>query len=246
MPLLERVGEIFAGIGEEGTQFSNSLRRFLVYDGGMDQDSTVVLLAESPSEKEVEPDQIDCRHPLAGDSGTFISNKLAQWKPELDFSAPIGKLVHETCEVVCRLGVMNVSQLPFERKAYARSNIASRPRDCRDHESWGDFLKCMEYIREHPVGKTYKNMEGHRNRIDNLERAIVEDLAQRLPPIGEDVKVMCLGERAQIFYLKSHYYRSTHSHILDFPHPSHGHWSRLEPQHGPRLQDVLDCLWPTE
>ncbi len=264
--LHQRVGEIFLENESAGarTDFSDSLRRFLVPDRGTDRNElSVVLLAESPNTDEVFSPEIGNRYPLAatgeGSPGLRVRNKLTEWIPALNLpEQPIGQLVHQVYNTVQQLGIMNVSRLPFQRGAYKYHHIPQRENDCRAHANWDDYITCMKYIREHPVAKTYmskndtnrtQRWQELRCKIDLLEHAIIEDLAGRLESIGGNVQVMCLGEVAQIFYLKSLYYRNTNGYILDFPYPSsrplhRRYWANLAPQNDQRLQGIIDHIQP--
>ena len=247
--LLDSIGGIF------DQNFSTSLARFRVEDAGIIEPGTdtvrnelrVVLLVESPHTREVRLPEIHARYPLAGPVGRFVRVKLKGWGLTLpEQRTSIGQLVHQGCDTVQRLGIMNVSQLPFKEEPYELDD-----NDVHQNQCWDDYITCMEYIREHPGVKTYMSSNDNgrtrrwqvlRCKIDRLEHAIIEDLAVRLGALGGNVRVMCLGDVAQIFFLKSRYYLETNRYIFDFPHPSHGHWAHLAPQNDPRLQEILDLI----
>lgn len=152
MPLHQKVGEIFLEDEGERAAFSNSLRRhFLVKDAGIFAPGTntvrnelrVVLLLESPHTDEVEPSGIHNRHPLAGRSGKDVTKVLMEWLPgsNLQDNESIGNLVNrEHCDVRW-LGIMNVSQLPFQNPAY---NINGDAR--QNNPPWKEYKDSMEYI----------------------------------------------------------------------------------------------------
>ena len=106
MPLLQRVGEIFIEV-EEREAFTNSLERFHVDDIGTtdQQELSVVLLVESPHTHEV-----GYQYPLAGNTGRYVTGMLGN-----AVSGPIGRFVHDGHHFL-RLGIMNVSRLPFQSK----------------------------------------------------------------------------------------------------------------------------------
>ena len=240
MPLHESVGEIFLEAGARAA-FSNSLRRFLVEDRGTVQDDgthrdelRVVLLLESPHIDEVKlSDEICNRHPLAGESGKDVTKVLMEWLPGLTLqdNEPIGSLVNqEHCDVRW-LGIMNVSQLPFQSKAYCRRHIPQRENDCRGDDNWDDYITCMDYIKDHLGRKTYKgknNAETQRLqrlqcKIEKLETAIIVNLRGRLESMKSekpDVLLVCCGEVAQKFYKKTDVSMCN----TDAPHPSYRHW----------------------
>ena len=268
MRLLQRIGEIF------GEDFSNSLKRFRVKDSGTKRNKLeVVLLVESPDTDEVSPPgednphEIGNRYPLAGEearySGKIVSNKFMEWYPRLGrLDEPIGKLVHDNAPAVNWLGIMNVSQLPFQEGAYEVPDDAV----FRNHQCWTDYIECMKYIKKNPGIKTYtcrkrkdecisetrertQRLQQLRCKINKLEHAIIEDLAGRLEQLRKDMQVMCCGEVAQIFYLKASYYRSRRTnnrYILDFPHPARQNWQNLNPQQNVCLQEILERIRPPQ
>ena len=262
--LYRRVGEIFleSEPARARAAFSGSLRRFLVEDRFANlNELRVVLLVESPHTYEVKLSRIrNRRYPLAGPTGRYVRNKLMAWKRALNLPRQrIGRIVYEG-NTVQQLGIMNVSQLPFQCGAYKYSCIPQRNNDCRAYtDYWNDYITCMEYIRKHPGVKSYmakgnnrtqrtQRLQRLRCKIDRLEYEIIEDLAGRLASIGENVQVMCLGNVAQIFYLKSFYFRNTNinGRILDLPHPSNSGWRNIDPASRQGLQGILDHIQPLQ
>ena len=242
MPLHERVGEIFLAneYAEAQAPFPGSLARFLVPDIGIDQSGLrVVLLVESPHTGEVRPPEIDNRYPLAGSAGRHVRDKLAQNQP--DFPAgPIGSLVHQECDTVLRLGIMNVSQLPFQVAPYIRCNNG-----VRQTRYWGDYITCMEYIRKRPDILNYPgfNRSGDlRCVINRLQRTIVDDLKRRLSILhGRNPCVLLVrcGKVAKNFHEKTDIIMPN---TCDLPHPSRNGWQTLDPQETQCLRRIVDLL----
>lgn len=228
--LLERIKDIF------GQDFSNSLARFRVQDGGTDRGGlSVVLLVESPHTHEV-------RHgyPLAGSqghhAGRLVRDKFMQFRPGLQLpEQPIGKLVNEEHDTVRTLGIMNVSQLPLKEESYGQNN------DVCQNQRWNEYKNYINTIRSGPGACTRQCTD-----CQNLDNAIAEDLRRRLRCLHEnnpDVLLVRCGEVASAFYTKAveHY----------LPHPSRKGWQGLNPE-GRRsreeqyLQRIVCRLWPPQ
>lgn len=185
--LHERVGEIFLKEDQARAAFSDCLKRLLVPDGGtMRKVLEVVLLLESPHTDEVRPPNMRDRHPLAGDAGAEVRDQLAACNLALP-KQPIGQLVHQGNKAVFRLGLMNVSQLPFQSKPYADVR-------CTDANSWRDYLKCMSHIRKKPNVRSYQGFNNSNStgpgrlerELNQLNDAITKDLRRRLKNLQEN------------------------------------------------------------
>lgn len=244
--LHERVGEIFLEEDEARAAFSDCLKRLLVPDGGtMRKALEVVLLLESPHTAEVRPPNIRDRHPLAGDAGAEVRDQLAACKLALP-KQPIGQLVHRGDKTVLRLGLMNVSQLPFQRKPYADVR-------CTSANSWRDYLKCMNHIRKNPNVRSYQgfknsNSTGRRleSELNQLNDAITTDLRGRLKNLQENnpcVQIVPCGEAAAAFYTKAM--------VSYLPHPARRAnknarigkgWQTLNREEKMCLKDIAGCL----
>lgn len=243
--LNHRVEEIFRAEGA-----ANSLERFLVRDRGTHRcNLNVVLLAESPHIDEVKPDDFLHRYPLAGATGHYVRKKLMDWMLTLELGCPpipvarlpeqsIGELVYQGHTAVRRLGIMNVSWLPFQKGPYAYECVSKRPDDFREHDNWKSYIKCMDIIRGDPSRPA-------RRRTDCrcLEAAIVDDLRERLVAVHEnnpEMLLVCCGEVAQGLFEKT----ATNMPALYFPHPARlvmGGWDDLET----RCSDcIVDRLSP--
>lgn len=230
MPLHQNVGEIFLANGsdEERAAFSASLERFLVKDAGIFESNIgtvrnelkVVLLLESPHIDEVGlSDEIHNRHPLAGTSGQAVTKVLMEWLPGLILqdNESIGSLVNRKHYDVRWLGIMNVSQLPFQSSAY---NINDDARQNRP--PWNEYKDSMSHIRE-----KRRRCEDHDNplrcKINQLYHTIIGDLRRRLELMKfgrPGVLLVCCGEVAQKLYEKADV-RLCDTYV---PHPSHNQW----------------------
>lgn len=251
MSLLQSIGEIF------DVNLSHSLERFLVEDAGIFVPGTlavrseldVVLLVESPHTDEVAPHDASDRYPLKGSAGRHVRDKLSEWAPLTlgDPERSIGQLVHQGCDAVLKLGIMNVSQLPLQDGAYINQGGECQGDEVRRNERWPDYIRCMEHIKCEPYVRHY---DGFRDRngngtgllqreINDLQDAISKDLKERLDYLtgcNKNVTLVPCGDVASAFYLKAC--------VTCLPHPARSGWRNLDGQNA-CLRDVLERLWPT-
>ena len=249
--LHRRVGEVFLE-AEACAAFSDSLRRFLVPDRGTERDVlSVVLLVESPHTTEVLPRAIDDRYPLAGSDGNHagrrVNDKFMDCELDLPEGQSIGRLVHQGCDTVRGLGIMNASQLPFQEGAYINQDGEDQGDEIRRNTRiWNKYIKSIQYIRkiyqkERLGWKTYKHVEELRSTIDCLECAIVMDLRERLRHLhrrNPDVLLVRCGYVARNFYTEA---RIDIERTCDLPHPSHLSWNTLNCQN-PCLHEIVTRL----
>ena len=262
MPLNERVGDIF--VEDEGARetFSNSLKRFLVKDTGIFEPSTdtvrnelsVVLLVESPHTHEV-----GYGYPLAGNTGRYVRKVLNGGENRLP-GGPIGRFVRDgrlgglvNNPEFLLLGIMNVSQLPFQGVAYDCIPWGGED-DCRNSGIWKDYLKCMrnikdKYCTENFRGFKYLGQDGRqrigrlRDERNQLYAAITNDLIGRLEYLNRnnpDVRLVCCGKVAQKFYRKTDIHMPN---TCNLPHPSYSKWQMLNDEERQCLRNIRDLLW---
>lgn len=231
--LLERIGGIF------DQNLSNSLARFLVPDGGTNRGGLeVVLLVESPHIHEV------CYHyPLAGDAGIYVRDVLGKKAGRLFPNEPIGRSVYDGYLDFLRLGIMNVSQLPFQSDAYDCLPVQGA-NDCRNSDHWDDYKRHMNTIKEGPD----PNSRDCTN-CKSLDDAIAEDLRGRLECLrgnNPDVLLVSCGEVAQAFYGKAINREPaiTMPNICNPPYPSIHRWDSLTGCQEECLRDIINRLWP--
>ena len=175
-------------------------------------------------------DEIHNRHPLEGSAGRHVRDILEQGQLALP-AEPIGRLVHRVDDTVRGLGIMNVSQLPFQKELYRNQDNGI----CHN-QHWKDYIKCMEIIRKDPVARKRKC-----NKCQRLDDAIVEDLRRRLRSLcrrNSDVRLVPCGEVASTFYTK------TKERYL--PHPSRNGWEELNDQETQCLQNIRGLLRPPQ
>lgn len=246
MSLHQRISEIFMPLAPEAERmaFSNRLeQRFLVRDGGLGHDLRVILLVESPHKDEVSQSDVNGRFPLAGSTGQHVRERLNSWISHWTLPArSIGQLVHEGCNAVQQLRIMNVSRLPLQSSAYA-----SVQRNWRHMQGQKNCLRCMERIRSAPCA----NYRGFPNpsrglrsgylkeEIHQLRLAIAEDLRGRLDHIRREnpsTLLICCGRVAQAFYLRA---GVVFENTCCFPHPSYGGWRSVDAAKKQKLIDAL-------
>ena len=238
MLLLQRIGEIF------DTSLSDGLARYRVPDGGTDRGGLeVVLLVESPDTHEV------CySYPLAGVSGIHVRDVLGKKAERLFPNEPIGRSVYDNHPCFLRLGVMNVSQLPFRSDAYDCLPVRVA-NDCRDSEHWNDYKGHMATIKAGPRAGSRDCRNCRR-----LDEAIAEDLRGRLECLLEnnpDVLLARCGKVAQAFYDKT----GVDMPHCDLPHPTRRArdrigrkkgWLTLNHDESQCLQNIVAHLWPPQ
>ena len=248
MPLNDRVGEVFLANrpAPERAAFSGSLARFLVEDiGTTDREPlSVVLLVESPHTHEV-----GYRYPLAGTTGRRVRGFLNEANILPDgpigrfvLERRLGRMVNNDRPAFLRLGIMNVSQLPFLSEAY--DCIPWEADDCRNHEHWDSYINHMKTIKESPCVSS-DNREIAECR--ELDSKIAEDLGGRLECLHEnypDVLLVRCGGVAQAFYAKTGIHMPN---PCDLPHPSRSDWLNLGCQEQQQcLQNIRELLWPLQ
>ena len=233
--LLGDVGDIFSA------DLASDLARFRVLDSGLSRVGLeVVLLLESPHTHEV------CyRYPAAGDSGIHIRDFLGKEGCRMCPNEPIGRSVHDGHVDFLRLGIMNVSQLPFQSGAYD-----CLPSNLQDSEHWNAYTRHMAAICRRP-SVVHENREVDECR--RLDEAIAADLQGRLEELNAKspcALVVRCGNVAREFYEKVVNGNADISSLVpgDLPHPSPrgGGWHQLEQQENLVLRDVVTRLWPIQ
>ena len=170
------------------------------------------LLLESPHKVEVQKGR-----PLVGSSGKSVSKGLGENVPAMcGVAGAVGDLVADGDRRVSWLGIMNASRLPLQPDAYS-ANGADHSADI---PAWSEFAKCLPYVRGERRPVTERN-----EAALLLERAIVEDLQERLDriPAENDVLLVCCGVLAQRIFERTEV-RDT-IRIAYAPHPSRNQWT---------------------
>ena len=194
-------------------------------------DVKVILLCESPHTSEV------CAgYPLAGDSGKDVTEVLSKWMPkdyrfDTEPIHPIGKLVSQQGCRIPWLGIMNVSELPFQDKAYQDDDA------CRGCAKWSSYIKSMKYLRKNPKERCPQN-----DCRRALNCAIVKDLKSRLRSLDcrlrarqRNILLIRCGKVAKEYYKKADVNGSWC--IYDAPHPSRSQW-----KHYLILEKLKSCI----
>ena len=225
---LREVGEVF------GADLPHALCRSRVPDIGIDGNCNLrmVLLCESPHTKEVH-----CQHPLAGRSGEEVTATFSELRPGIfsceNEARAIGRLVHDGHDDVGWLGIMNVSELPFQKGAYRGQDILG---SCA---GWREFKRCMAHIKKEP---TVQNQNYDVAEINSLQRAITKHLVRRLCGLPNNVSLICCGKVAQAYYFKATCCLETNRSILGLPHPGRNGWACLEDAYRCGLQRFLNSI----
>ena len=183
----------------------------------------VILLLESPH-----TDEVPRKRPLVGSSGAYVTEGLETAFPDMHEANAVGNLVASGDPRVSWLGIMNASRLPLKARPHWKSG-AGRPTDI---PAWGAFAKCLPYVRgKRPV--TERN-----DAALLLERAIVEDLRERLfrIPTGSDRLLVCCGAIAQRVLERTQVPDGIR--VVYTYHPSRSQWET----HTDKMQDVYDDI----
>lgn len=179
--------ELGNALGQQSHELRRDLTNYRVCDtvartvAGRPVSPRTILLCESPHTNE-----LIHKHPLAGDTGIVVFDKLID-DPRVDLrrcpASPIGcLLVNSQHRILDSIGLMNVSELPLQRKAYS----------CSLHPTYRNLFD--------PFGKITKTKDVRiTNRIDGepVWRAIGNDLCRRLRALEDDVELVPCGRVAR-------------------------------------------------
>ena len=187
----------------------------------------LIMLLESPHINEVL-----AGHPLAGRSGRNVLNAWFQTQNVLNAwlqipnstwpdDCTLGEVLRYQLLTVFptfkRVGVMNVSRLPLQKKTYPYSVQRKLPKD---------LLPTYETIREHPFRPRRKEERRNFDKLiyDDLYARIMEvcDRLGRDRPGNDNVEFISFGDvaRAYLNFLPGDVRVSSHT----FPHPSALAW----------------------
>ena len=183
----------------------------------------VILLLESPH-----TDEVPQHRPLVGPSGASATRGLGTVIPAMHGADALGDLVASGDPRVSWLGIMNASRLPLQVDPYSESD-AGRPEDI---PAWSAFAKCLPYARGE------RRVTERNEAALLLERAIVEDLQERLNgiPTGRDRLLVCCGAIAQRILERTQVPDGIR--VVYTYHPSYGQWHK----HANEMQGVYDDM----
>ena len=223
MSLFERIERTF------GNEVSKGLREFCVPDSVFPHSVgqlSVVLLLESPRIEEV-----SYGYPLAGYTGLYVGRFLGRRAGKLLPNEPVGRSVYERSSYTSRLGIMNASRFPLERKAY--TNFLCGP-ELTDH--WKDYMTHMNTIK----GGAHVSPDGRRSdECKQLDHVINDDLKSRLECLKKsspEVLIVRCGPVAQKLCDRT---GSGIESTCNLPHPSRNGWRDLKSQEEKHFQDII-------
>ena len=207
-----------------------------------------VLLCESPHHAE-----ISHGHPLAGGSGETVTRAFARNLDEFEGrEEPIGCLLYRNSQnangqlpppvnrpVLNSLGLMNVSRLPLDSKAY-----------CLDaRRQYSELLCYFEAVKSRLEKKTpEQGIRFLRNLpVDHAPSQVYntlrDDLFHRREQLGQNVVIVPCGKVASAFYYWATGNYGYRDHTIGLiPHPSRNSWQRQQP---PGLRAAIDTLVET-
>ena len=187
------------------------LRRFVVNDLTRHLNrcaGQVIMLFESPHFMEVL-----AGHPLAGRSGRIAFNAFCMPSEDEECPCTVGEILH--CELFdqfpCfqRIGVMNVSRLPLQKKLYPYSVRRQVPQE---------LLSAFRVIRKSPGVCVDKRWKKHQFFVALIQEDLENRISRVMCRLGEaNVKFVSCGEVAKA-YLEHLGVESCH--VL--PHPATG------------------------
>ncbi|WP_102346600.1 hypothetical protein [Bacillus sp. Marseille-P3661] len=187
--------------------------------------SEVIFILESPHVQEL-------KHgvPVAGPSGLTMSKCIfgTQATKPLGLQLKGLKEKNDVQEILCKIGLMNVCQIPMQRSAY--SQVV-----CEEHQSFFDY---MEKIRISNERMYYKDQN-----LNELQKLLVEQFARRLTELsGPNLTLIPCGRFAQKFLkLVMELDLDTNWTVIEgVPHPSYNSWARQ--QYLPVINCIKDSL----
>ncbi len=169
-----------------------------------------IFILESPHTAELKHNI-----PVAGRSGTTMSRHLLGE----DFKQPLGILLKENAqagfinEKLNKIGLLNVSQIPMQRKAYTDEETI------KHHDS---FISKLETIRTSNQTTTYSSHD-----LNEVQAALVFNFKNRLNELSNrECTLIPCGRFSQKFFGLANLMSSHWSVIEEVPHPSYNSWSR--------------------
>ncbi len=237
MPLLQRLGQTPYWEQLPNAPNLEDLEEYVVEDiRPRDcQERNVVFLLESPHTQEVLR-----RHPLAGPSGTAVTNALAEVfhvRPD-EQAWPLGEILtihpREVARALdarlMRVGVMEVSELPMQLSPYR----------CDHKRQFGEtLLRYLETIRKGPVSSADQVAEAPQLPARRsagcaaVQTALVEDLQERIDEMGERAYFVPCGRIARVFLQEAAPCCDHFQDMVAHPSPTHQGW------HAGALENVL-------
>ncbi len=181
-----------------------------------------IFILESPHVQELKHGA-----PVAGSSGKTMAAKLLGDS----YNRPLGLLIKENMErghVDARLnkiGVMNVSNIPLQRKAYDNEAVVQR---------YDSFFSLLEKLRTTNHKVSYAS-----NEMNELQQVLVSFFTEQLKKLtNRTCTIIPCGRFAQKFLNLSPVRGEKWTIIHNVPHPSYNSWNRE--QYRPIVTELLE------
>lgn len=171
--------------------------------------ASFIFILESPHIQELKHSA-----PVAGSSGKTMASVLLDQTVE----KPLGLLVKENAEAgfpdrtLNRIGIMNVSNIPLQKKAYDLFDV-------KQNEFFFDLLEKIRTTNERTV---YSIPE-----MNDLQTALLQKFNEHLMQIrGRTCTLVPCGRFAQKFVRLSTVTDDNWNIMYDVPHPSYNSWNQ--------------------
>ena len=172
----------------------------------------VVFVLESPHTQEI------CYgYPLAGTSGEDVTDalssvlRISNSDRGYSFGEILSGSLTERIGNLSRIGVINVSQLPMQKRVYPE----------RIHSSFKPLLKNFETLRR-PKAIDASN----RPAALQIKKMLICDLQDRISCMPRDTYFAPLGKVASGYFDKANTPHPLQRSLLCVPHPSRRQWTR--------------------
>lgn len=169
-----------------------------------------IFILESPHTQELK-----YRAPIAGSSGKTMASKLLGES----YNEPLGLLIKRNIErghldsQLNKIGVMNVSNIPLQRKAYGDEQMI---------EQYDSFFNLLEKLRTANQKTSFSSKE-----MNDLQQVLLTRFNEQLNTlIDRKCTIIPCGRFAQKFLQLSTVKGEEWSIINDVPHPSYQSWNR--------------------
>lgn len=191
-------------------QIFTTLSKQYYVDSLLTADTSLIFILESPHIQEVAYGV-----PVAGPSGATMSKHL--FGPT--YNKPLGRLLKKNTDEdknrpsLNTVGLMNVSGIPMQRKAYQDDSLVKQ---------YASFFDVMEGVRKNNHKRTFRE-----DAWNVLQEMIIERFQQRLQQETErPCTLVPCGRFAQKFFRLADIHSEHWQVISQVPHPSYNSWDR--------------------
>ena len=187
--------------------------------------SDFIFILESPHIQELK-----YGIPVAGQSGSTMSKNLFGEQ----YTKPLGLLVkinfeqNKNRKTLNKIGLLNVSEIPMQRKAYQNVEVITRYRTFFDH---------LETIRSNSHKLHFSQPE-----INDLYHVLMKRFEERLKLLlDRTCTIVPCGRVAQRFFQNASIKGERWQIIHDVPHPSYHSWS--QPRYREKINEVREAFF---